>query len=145
MSTGMAYGTTSSELVLWESDNLSSNCLAFLKKRIDAIFWIVLIIAIYLIYTSVDTQNFDTGGKNTLVFYSMPGCRHCINFKDTWKALLKKPPSGVAMKEIDKNPPEDVVSFPTIMLYRADGSRVKFDMPRTEPIIRKWVGAQLKK
>ena len=88
------------------------------------------ILIVYLL-KSIKNESFDYNPHKELIFFSMPGCGHCKNFKPTWDLLLKNYGNikDIELIQVSSNEKPDLVEkyeiqgFPTI-LYIKDNKKV---------------------
>lgn len=88
------------------------------------------------------SERFDNSSQYTLVYLYMNGCSWCERFSPQWDALVDTRSAelrqmGVATVKYERSEDgakiyaADVRGYPTVLLVRPDGSRVKFDGERT--------------
>ena len=88
------------------------------------------ILIVYLL-KSITNESFDYNPHKELIFFSMPGCGHCKNFKPTWELLVKNygDIKDIELIQVSSNEKPDLVElfeidgFPTI-LYVKDNKKV---------------------
>jgi len=88
------------------------------------------ILIVYLL-KSITNESFDYNPHKELIFFSMPGCGHCKNFKPTWDLLLKNYGNikDIELIQVSSNEKPELVElfkvdgFPTI-LYVKDNKKV---------------------
>lgn len=88
------------------------------------------ILIVYLL-KSITKESFDYNPHKELIFFSMPGCGHCKNFKPTWELLVKNygDIKDIELIQVSSNEKPDLVElfeidgFPTI-LYVKDNKKV---------------------
>ena len=66
----------------------------FMKNESLSLFLMIaslISIPILIVYLlkSITSESFDYNPHKELIFFSMPGCGHCKNFKPTWDLLVK--------------------------------------------------------
>jgi len=108
----------------------------FIKNELLSIFLMIaslISIPILIVYLlkSITNESFDYNPHKELIFFSMPGCGHCKNFKPTWDLLLKNYGNikDIELIEVSSNEKPELVElfeidgFPTI-LYAKDNKKV---------------------
>jgi len=108
----------------------------FIKNESLSLFLMIaslISIPILIVYLlkSITNESFDYNPHKELIFFSMPGCGHCKNFKPTWDLLLKNYGNikDIELIEVSSNEKPDLVElfevdgFPTI-LYVKDNKKV---------------------
>ena len=88
------------------------------------------IIIIFLI-KSITKESFDYNPHKELIFFSMPGCGHCENFRPTWDLLVKNYGNikDIKLIQVSSNEKPELVKFfgiegfPTI-LYSKDNKKI---------------------
>jgi len=84
-------------------------------------------------------------GKNILVMFYAPWCGHCKNLYPVWDNLADKfASSGLKVGKMDSTMNEikgmdNVNSFPTIRLYKKDGTQSEYNGERTVEGITKFI------
>jgi thiol-disulfide isomerase/thioredoxin len=108
----------------------------FMKNESLSLFLMIaslISIPILIVYLlkSITNESFDYNPHKELIFFSMPGCGHCKNFKPTWDLLLKNYGNikDIELIEVSSNEKPELVElfeidgFPTI-LYAKDNKKV---------------------
>jgi len=88
-------------------------------------------IIIFFLLNSLKNEGFSPKAHKEMLFFSMPGCGHCDNFKPTWDLLVKNYGNIKDIKLIQvvsNEKPElvelfEIQGFPTI-LYAKDNRKV---------------------
>jgi len=86
---------------------------------------------IFFLLNSLKNEGFSPKAHKEMLFFSMPGCGHCDNFKPTWDLLVKNYGNVKDIKLIQvvsNEKPElvelfEIQGFPTI-LYAKDNRKV---------------------
>ena len=108
----------------------------FMKNESLSLFLMIaslIFIPILIVYLlkSITNESFDYNPHKELIFFSMPGCGHCKNFKPTWDLLLKNYGNikDIELIQVSSNEKPELVElfkvdgFPTI-LYVKDNKKV---------------------
>ena len=92
-------------------------------------------IGIYYLVKYINNREGFQNGDKKIVCLLASWCGHCKTFKPTLNTFKKNNPNiEVVIHEDDKekNQEYNVEGFPTILLEKADGSRIPFNGPRSE-------------
>jgi thiol-disulfide isomerase/thioredoxin len=100
-----------------------------LVLMVSAIICIPILIVFLL--RSITKESFDYNPHKELIFFSMPGCGHCKNFKPTWDLLEQNygDIKEIKLIQVSSNEKPELVEkfeiegFPTI-LYVKDNRKV---------------------
>lgn len=103
----------------------------FMKNESLSLFLMIaslISIPILIIYLlkSITNESFDYNPHKELIFFSMPGCGHCENFKPTWDLLVKNYGNikDIELIQVISNQKPELVEkfeiqgFPTILFIK---------------------------
>ena len=81
-------------------------------------------------------ENLDNINKPQLTYYYMEQCGHCKRFSPEWDLFYKNNNNNSnfncnKIEAQEKDPSVTIKGYPTVILYKPDGSEIEFDGERT--------------
>lgn len=107
---------------------------------------VIVVLAIYFLFFRSSSEGFSDEKKTLILFY-LPGCGFCTDMMPEWKKLEAEH-SGSSNVDIRKvncgdNPEvaeeHGISGFPTIILFKEDGSKSIFDGERTKEAFNEFI------
>lgn len=108
-------------------------------------YWIVLVIAVAIIWYCSRVETFETtriNGKRQVYFHHTSWCHFCNDFRPTWEQLKSEMVgTDVVFTELDEDKAKTpgVKSYPTIILLDETGRRYLYSGMRTVPDLKRWI------
>lgn len=85
-------------------------------------------------------ENMKSTNDKTIALYYSSYCGHCINFLPTWTEFANKNNSKIKIKTINCDKEQcNVPGYPTVILYKNDGSELQFNNERTVDALEKFI------
>ena len=118
------------------------------KKLVLIITIIIIIIGIFIVLPMLSKENYGLSKtKKEIMFFSMKGCGHCVEFQPVWDALVNNYGSTEHLELIQIKYPEqqDIVeqygikSFPTIVAVNKGKIIDTYNDERSYEPLQRWM------
>jgi len=120
----------------------------FTRNNLSAIFIILLIIAVVVLYKLKVEKFTNTGGVVVVTYYHMPGCGWCKKFNPEWGTFQATADvTQIKAQKIDATTPDGqkaasaagITGYPTIIIEVPGNDPVKYSGERTSGALNDYI------